>query len=69
MTAVIWATVDKSAGVALITGRNHDEYVRQIAPQSRWSRSGKGWVITLAQLRDLACLCTEERVIYRERAR
>lgn len=67
--AIVWATVDQTAGVALITGKGHDELVHQIAPRAPWSRTGKGWIVSLPELGDLACLCEEEHAIYRERVR
>lgn len=66
--AIVWATVDEAAGLALITGKGHDDLVHQIAPNAPWSRSGRGWVLSLPELGDLCCLCQEEHVIFRERA-
>jgi hypothetical protein len=66
-TVFIWATVDEARGLALITGRGTDALVRDVAPDARWSRSGNGWVITVSQLSDLACLCDVEHVPYREK--
>lgn len=63
----VWATVDQERELALITGRNHDDLVHQIAPNAPWSRAGRGWVLSLPELGDLACLCQEEHVIFRER--
>ena len=67
MKSIVWATVDEAAGIAVITGRNHDELVFQIAPRAPWSRSGRGWILSLPELGDLCCLCQEEHVLYRER--
>jgi hypothetical protein len=67
--AIVWATIDQQRGVALITGIDCDRYVLEIAPKAPWSRSGHGWVLTLAQVADLACLCDVERVPFRERKR
>lgn len=61
----VWAAI--RGDLALITGRRCDELVLQVAPKARWSTSGKGFVITIDQLADLCCLCTEERIPYRER--
>lgn len=66
---IVWATVDRTAGVALITGKGHDVLVHEVAPRSRWSRAGRGWVVTLSELSDLACLCEERGAIYREKLR
>jgi hypothetical protein len=65
---IVWVTVDESRGLALVTGKHHDSLVTAVAPDSKWSRAGRGWVITLEQATDLACLCDHERVPYRERA-
>lgn len=67
--AIVWATVDLAAGRALITGKGHDALVQEIAPRAPWSRQGRGWVLSLPELGDLACLCEEEHAIYRERVK
>lgn len=63
--AVVWVTL--SGDKALVTGKGHDELVFQVAPHAKWSRAGKGWVVTLEQVADLCSLCEVERAVYRER--
>ena len=67
--AIVWATVDRARGIAVITGQNHDELVHEVAPQAKWSRPGRGWILTLAQVSDLACLCDIEHAVFRERVK
>lgn len=69
MRAVVWATVDEAAGKAVITGRNHDDLVFEIAPKAPWSRAGRGWLVSLPELGDLCCLCQERGAIFRERVK
>jgi len=64
---LVWATVDAGRGLALITGRDVHTLVLQACPAARWSRSAKGWVITLAELADLCLSCQLAGVPYRER--
>lgn len=67
-STIIWAKVDISNSIALITGKSTEGVVFEVAPQARWSRSGRGWVVTLDQLADIATICDHRRIPYRERA-
>ena len=64
---IVWITVNNDAGIALITGRNHDGIVYEIAPKATWSKSGKGWVITLAEAVDLHSLAWSRGIVCWER--
>lgn len=66
---IVWVTRNDATGIALVTGKGHDALVHEVAPDAKWSRGGKGWVLTLQQVADLACLCDVEHVIYRERVK
>lgn len=66
---IVWATLDRANGIALITGRNHDPLVLEVAPQSKWSKSGGGWILTMQQVADLCSLCAVQGAVYRERQR
>lgn len=68
-TTVVWATIDRTHGIALITGKGHDALVTEVAPQSKWSKSGRGWIISLQELSDLCSLCVVTGAVYRERER
>ncbi|MFF0268658.1 hypothetical protein [Kribbella sp. NPDC004536] len=65
----IWAAVDQERDLALLTGRGVGGLLADAGITKRWSASGKGYVVTLPELSDIACWCTEERIPYRERAR
>ncbi|WP_427895006.1 hypothetical protein ACQHIV_15840 [Kribbella sp. GL6] len=65
--AIVWVLRNEEARLALVTGKGHDALVHEIAPQAKWSRAGRGWVINLQQAADLCCLCEIEGAIYRER--
>jgi hypothetical protein len=67
--AIVWVLRDEARGICLVTGKGHDELVREIAPLARWSRSGRGWVISLSEAADLACVADISHAICRERQR
>ncbi|WP_405071567.1 hypothetical protein OG558_19715 [Kribbella sp. NBC_01510] len=65
--AIVWVLRNEKTGLALVTGQGHDELVFEVAPQAKWSRAGRGWVISLQQAADLCTLCETQHAIYRER--
>jgi hypothetical protein len=69
---LVWATTDVVRGVALITGIGNLLPVLDYADlraTTTWSPSGRGWVVPLGSLSDLACACDVMAVPFRERQR
>jgi hypothetical protein len=69
---VVWTTLDQDAGLALVTGRGDLVGLLDYAGLrgvARWSRSGRGHVIPLDRVADLACAADWLSVPYRERQR
>lgn len=69
--AIIWATVDRTRDMALITGKDFDPLLREVVPQmdTRWSAAGHGYVVSLTELADLCSLASIMDAIWRERDR
>jgi hypothetical protein len=66
---IVSVTVDREHGIALVRGKMHDPLVLEVAPGSKWSKAGGGWVLTLREVADLHSLCWALGAIYRERER
>ena len=63
----IWALTDHDRDAALLTGRGVGPLLHDAGIPKRWSESGHGYVVTMAELADVACFCTEEHIVFRER--
>lgn len=66
----VWVTEDHASGLALVTGRFVGSALRRVGVTGAyWSRSGRGFVVPLAQVADLVAALEAERIPVRCRER
>lgn len=67
--SICWVTIDRKRGLALVTGKWHDLLVEQVVPdyRTRWTNAGHGYILSMAEVADLACVADIYFAIYRER--